>query len=112
MSGGNTAMRTRKIPRYAAFADDIDIDDLEEAIGFEVMRTHRDEDIGKCPDYWGLHANGDTTGKFAINRDKKVWHCFVCEGGSLLSLAMAHLDTSSEEDATEWLYQFASDYLY
>lgn len=104
--------RTRKIPKYSQFCDDIDIDAFEEAIGFDVLRTYKDEDIGQCPDYWGLHANGDTTGKFAINREKMVYHCFVCEGGTLLSLAMAHLDTSDEEDATEWLYQFASDHVY
>ena len=105
-------MRNRKVPKYSQFCDEIDIDALEEAIGFDVMRTHNEEDIGQCPDYWGLHANGDTTGKFAINREKMVYHCFVCEGGTLLSLAMAHLNTTDESDATEWLYQFASDHVY
>jgi DNA primase len=105
-------MRTKKIPKYSQFVDDIEVDALEEAIGFDVLRTYKDEDIGQCPDYWGLHSNGDTTGKFAINREKMVYHCFVCEGGTLLSLAMAHLNTTDEEDATEWLYQFASDHVY
>ena len=85
ISGGNIVVK-RKTPKFSAFVDDIDIDAFEEQIGFDVLRTHRDEDIGQCPDYWGLHAHGDTTGKFAINREKKVYHCFVCGGGSLLSL--------------------------
>lgn len=101
-------MAKRTKTSYYDFADTIDIDAFEEAIGFDVMEQRGDEDVGKCPDLWGLHAHGDTTGKFAINREKKVWHCFVCEGGNLLSLAMSWLD-ADEDEATEWLLQFAGD---
>src|SRR5208282_2600155 len=93
--------------KYYDFADSIDVDAFEEAIEFDVLSQHNGEDIGKCPDLWGLHSHGDQTGKFAINREKKVWHCFVCEGGNLLTLAMAWLDDADEYVATEWLYQFA-----
>lgn len=94
--------------RYADFADRIDIDQFEEAIGFEPTdRSPRGEDTGHCLDLWGLHNNGDTTGKFSINRERRVFNCWVCGGGSLLSLAMAFLDKNDQE-AVEWLYQFTS----
>lgn len=90
---------------YSDFADRIDIDALEEAIGFEPFDNARGEDIGYCifPD---AHAHGDTSGKFAINREKRLWNCYVCGGGDLLSLAMLYLECDYEE-ATEWLATFA-----
>ena len=91
---------------YKDFADSIDIDAFEEAIGFEPLDHRKGEDIGYCPDLWGSHKHGDTTGKFAINRDKCVYHCWVCGGGTLLSLAMEYTKMD-EESATEWLHQFA-----
>jgi DNA primase len=92
-------------PRYSEFVDMIDVDSFEEAIGFAPERHDKGNDIGYCPDPWGLHKNGDTTGKFAIHRDKRVYNCFVCGGGSLLSLAMAVNDMAVEE-AVKWIYQF------
>lgn len=91
---------------YSDFADDIDLDAFEAAIGFEPYSNERGEDIGHCvfPDQ---HKHGDMTGKFAINREKKVWNCFVCGGGDLLSLAMLHTGLDYEQ-ATDWLYAFAS----
>lgn len=91
---------------YKDFVDAIDLDAFEEAIGFDPLEHRNGEDVGYCPDLGHLHKHGDTTGKFAINREKRVYHCFVCGGGTLLSLAMefGHHD---EETATEWLYQFA-----
>jgi hypothetical protein len=91
---------------YKNFVDAIDIDAFEEAIEFEPLEHRNGEDVGYCPDLWGLHKHGDSTGKFAINREKRVYHCFVCGGGTLLSLAM-EFGHSDEETATEWLYQFA-----
>lgn len=98
--------------RYSEFANRIDVDAFEEAIGYEVTyqktNKHGDtEDIGHCPDPWGLHKSGDSTGKFAINREKRIYNCWVCDGGSLLSLAMATRDLN-EQDAADWLYQFTS----
>lgn len=91
---------------YRDFVDSLDIDAFENAIGFSPLEHRRGEDIGYCPDIWGNHKHGDTSGKFAINREKKVYYCFICGGGTLLSLAMEfnHLD---EESATAWIYQFA-----
>lgn len=91
---------------YQNFADAIDLDALEEAINFTPFEHKGDEDIGYCPDFWGMHKHGDTTGKFAINREKRVFHCFCCGGGNLLSLAMAS-QAMDEETATEWLHKFA-----
>jgi len=93
---------------YSKIAKTLDVDEFEAAIGFEPMDTNsKGEDHGHCPDPWGLHKNGDRTGKFAINRDKKVFNCFVCGGGTLLSLTMAIYDFD-ENQATEWLRQFSS----
>lgn len=92
-------------PRYHDFAEDIDIDALEAAIGFEPFTHDRGNDIGYC--LWPEnHTHGDTTGKFAIHRDKGVYNCFVCGGGDLLSLAMELYDFDVDE-ATDWLLQFA-----
>lgn len=100
-------MTTRGV-RYGDFAHRINVDDFEEAIEWSGDDDGKGQDVGFCPDPWGLHSNGDTTGKFAIHRDKRVFNCWVCGGGSLLSLAMAVRDLS-EEDATEWLKQFAGE---
>lgn len=92
--------------RYSDFADLIDIDAFEEAIGWSPEETVGNEDQGYCP--WPEnHNNGDTTGKFSINREKRVYHCWggACGGGSLLSLTMEWFNFTMEE-ATEWLYQF------
>lgn len=94
--------------RYRDFKDNIDIDAFEEAIGFTPDRHKDGNDIGQCIDIWGLHSHGDRTGKFAIHRDKKVWGCWVCGGGSLLSLAMEFNDIS-EPDAIDWLQQFVGE---
>ena len=89
--------------RYSEFKDDIDVDAFEEAIGFEALERRGDEDVGFCPDLSGLHKNGDTTGKFAINRAKKTHNCWLCGGGSLLSLSMEYFDMGIDE-AMHWLF--------
>src|ERR1700747_3740990 len=70
------------------------------------MRQDGLNDIGYCL-FPENHKNGDTTGKFAIHREKMIYNCFVCGGGSLLSLVMElygfHLD-----GATAWIKQFAT----
>lgn len=89
--------------KYSQFAHRVDIDALEAAIGFEPIDQVRGEDRGHCPLPWGLHKNGDTTGKFSINREKRCYNCFVCGGGNLLSLVMATEDLDPEA-ATKFLY--------
>lgn len=94
--------------RYSHFADRIDVDALEEALGIDpIDHPNPNEDRCYCPLPWNSHSNGDTTGKFSINRDKKVYNCWVCGGGSLLDLAMA-IRNEDMEPATKWLHQFAS----
>jgi DNA primase len=92
--------------RYADFADRIDVDALYTEIGWEPIDTDaRGNDYGYC--LWPEnHSHGDTTGKFAIHREEMVYNCYVCGGGSLLSLAM-ELHDLDVDDATKWLYQFA-----
>lgn len=93
---------------YQDIIQSIDIDEFENAIGFEPMgHNNNGEDWGQCPDPWGMHKNGDRTGKFSINREKRVYNCFVCGGGSLVSLTMAIRECDKDE-AIVWLRQFSS----
>jgi DNA primase len=93
--------------RYSEFAHRLDIDALEEALEFDPIESKDGEDRGFCILPYNAHTNGDTTGKFSINREKKVYNCWVCGGGSLLDLAMATQDLEMEP-AIKWLYQFAN----
>lgn len=90
---------------YEDFANRIDVDAFEQAIGFSPTSHDRGNDIGHCL-FPQNHKNGDSTGKFAIERDECLFNCFVCGGGTLLHLVkLLHgLDT---QKATEWIYQFA-----
>lgn len=96
-------MATRKL-HYSDFVSRIDVDAFEAAIGFVPFTTNRGNDIGHCI-FPENHKHGDTTGKFAIERNERIYNCFVCGGGNLLSLAMEVTNLDVEE-ATEWLYQF------
>lgn len=89
--------------RYSEFKDKIDVDRFEEWIGFTPISQQGENDIGHCvfPDN---HSHGDTTGKFAIHRDKRVYNCWVCGGGSLLSLVMELYELDLDE-ATQQLYE-------
>jgi hypothetical protein len=96
------------VKEYYKIVETLDVDEFEAAIGFEpIGYNDRGEDHGHCPDPWNLHKNGDRTGKFSINRDKKVFNCFVCGGGTLLSLTMA-IRNCEEDQAIDWLKQFSS----
>jgi len=68
-------------------ADRLDYDKLYDALGWEPISSQGNEDRGYCllPQN---HANGDTSGKLAINRDKSVYNCWVCGGGTILTLVM------------------------
>ncbi len=91
---------------YQDFIHDLDLEAFYRAIEFVPTMTVHNNDIGHClfPD---RHTHGDLTGKFAIHRDKKVYNCFKCGGGSLLSLTMELFGFTSEE-ATHWLYGFVN----
>lgn len=91
--------------KYSEFRDRIDIEAFEEAIGFAPLYRNGDNDVGYCL-FPENHQHGDTTGKFAIHREKRVWNCFVCDGGDLVSLVMLVRNCDSGE-AVDWLYQFA-----
>lgn len=93
--------------RYSDIVHSLDLEAFYEAIEFIPLRHENGNDVGHCPDLWGLHKSGDRTGKFAIHREKKVYNCWVCEGGSLLSLAMSHQDIGADA-AVDWLGQFVS----
>lgn len=90
--------------RYSEFEHKVDLDRLYEAIEFEPTSQRREWDQGFCV-FPSNHATGDTTGKFGINRERRIYNCWVCGGGDLLSLAMEWLDVGVDE-ATHWLYQF------
>jgi hypothetical protein len=95
--------------KYSNFARQIDVEAWEDEIGFEAKFVKDgkkgQEALGHCLDPWGQHKTGDSTGKLAINRDERLFNCWVCGGGSLLSYTMAVKDWD-EETATDWLYQF------
>jgi hypothetical protein len=93
--------------RYSEFYDRINVDALEEAIDWSPEYTRGDNDVGFC--VWPEnHSHGDTTGKFAIHREERLYNCYVCGGGTLLSLVMELKDLDIEE-ATSWLYQFCEE---
>jgi hypothetical protein len=94
--------------KYSQFEERIDVPELCNAIGFNPeYEDARGNLVGYClfPDN---HSNGDTTGKFAIHPDKKLYNCYVCGGGSLLSLVM-ELYSWDSETAENYLREFAGD---
>lgn len=91
--------------RYLDFYKQVDLDAVYDELGWVPESTDGVEDKGFCPDVWSLHKHGDTTGKFAFNRDKRVYNCWVCGGGTLLDLVMAAKSVPYQE-ATDWLFQF------
>ena len=66
------AMASQKL-RYADFWDSINVDAVEEALGWVPEYTHNDNDVGYCI-FPENHSHGDTTGKFAIHREKRIKH--------------------------------------
>lgn len=92
--------------RYSSIASRIDIDAMEEGLGWSPDYQSGDEDKGFCP-FPENHMHGDTSGKFSINREKRIWGCWVCGGGNLLSLAMLMLD-ADEHEALDFLAQYAT----
>lgn len=90
--------------QLADFVSRIDYDKLYEELNWEPISSTKDEDKGYClmPDN---HSNGDTTGKMAINREKGVYNCWVCGGGSILSLVM-EIKGLSYQEAAAYLFGF------
>lgn len=94
--------------KYSQFEDRIDVPELCAAIGFNPeFEDNRGNLVGYCL-FPQNHSNGDTTGKFAIHPEKKVYNCYVCGGGSLLSLVM-ELNSWDSETAENYLRTFAGD---
>lgn len=91
--------------RYKDFYSQIDYDLLYADLDWEPQETTGAEDKGFCLDPWQMHKNGDTTGKLAINRDKGVYNCWVCGGGTILSLIM-EVKGLSDKEATAYLWEF------
>jgi DNA primase len=91
--------------RYKDFYTRIDYDSLYGDLDWEPNESNGPEDKGYCLDAWGLHKHGDTTGKLAINRDKGVYNCWVCGGGTILSLVM-EVKNLDWQEATEYLFGF------
>lgn len=91
--------------RYQDFYKQIDYDLLYADLCWEPIESYGPEDKGYCFDPWKTHKNGDTTGKLAINRDKGVYNCWVCGGGTILSLVM-EVKKLSPEEATTYLFNF------
>lgn len=90
---------------YKNFVYQIDLDSLYDELDWEPTTQTDTEDKGFCFDPWGYHKNGDTSGKLAINREKMVYNCWVCGGGTILHLVKA-IKNWSEEETVDWLYRF------
>src|SRR4051812_48300346 len=60
--------------KYSEFVDLLDVESLMSDIGFEPLHVdNRGNYVGYC--LWPEnHTNGDTTGKFAIHPEKKVYN--------------------------------------
>jgi DNA primase len=83
----------------------LDWEALYADLGWEAKSSEGSEDKGYCLDPWQMHKNGDTTGKLAINRDKGVYNCWVCGGGTMLSMVMGVKDMQPDE-ALRYCAQF------
>jgi hypothetical protein len=91
--------------KYADFYKEIDVEALESDLGLEAMDVKHSESRHRCPLPYGKHSNDDRTGKFYINRDLKVYNCWVCGGGSILSL-VCELRGWTPEQSVEYLWSF------
>lgn len=85
----------------------LDWDALYIDLGWEPREVSGPEDKGYCLDPWQMHKNGDTTGKLAINRDKGVYNCWVCGGGTIVSLVM-EVKQISYREAVRYLSRFVN----
>lgn len=82
----------------------IDIDQIEDALDIEVVKTMGSEDIARCP--LPSHGGFDNNPSFSINREKLVYYCFACGvGGNILDLIARILDVDYDE-----AYKFCRTY--
>jgi len=82
---------------YAVISKSIDIDQLESALGIDVITRNGEEDIARCP--LSTHSGADRNPSFSINRNKKLFNCFSCgRGGNLIGL-VSDVKSCSFEDA-------------
>jgi DNA primase len=71
-------------------------------LGIEICQVRGHEINVRCPDWMGNHTHGDKSPSMYVNDDKLTFNCFVCGGGSLVSLVREVLNVS-EEEAIVWL---------
>lgn len=96
--------------KYSDFVGKIQTDEFLELIEWSPeYEDGRGNLVGYCP-FPENHQHGDTTGKFALHPEKKVYNCFVCGGGSWLDLLM-QLKDLDDHTAESALRDIASDYV-
>lgn len=100
---------TKKTIDWRQFYSGLDYDALYADLGWSPTTTIGSEDKGYCLDPWKFHKHGDRTGKLAINRDKGVYNCWVCGGGTILSLVM-EVKGFEYEGAIEYLTRYITAY--
>lgn len=71
-------------------------------LGIEVVSVRGNEITVRCPDWLGLHSNGDRTPSMGINEDNLLGQCYVCGGFSISQLVAQTLGLS-DEDSVTWL---------
>lgn len=89
---------------WTEFYQALDFDALYQDLDWEPLPIGI-EDKGQCLDPWKLHKNGDRTGKLAINRKKGVYNCWVCGGGTVLTLVM-EVKGLNHDEGIEYLSRF------
>jgi DNA primase len=96
--------------KYSDFVGKIQTDEFLELIEWSPeYEDGRGNLVGYCP-FPENHQHGDTTGKFALHPEKKVYNCFVCGGGSWLDLLM-QLKNLDDHTAESTLHDIASEYV-
>lgn len=80
--------------------------DIIEGLGLDYSHESGNWLMCHCP-FTNNHSNGDQNASFGLNKDSLNYNCFVCGGGSLISLVMWQLGKSHAE-AVSWLNEMSS----
>lgn len=98
---------SRRSLRWSDLVQGIDYEALYQDLNWVPLSSTGPEDKGYCLDPWKIHKNGDRTGKLAINRDKGVYNCWVCGGGTIHSLIM-EVKSLDHDEALTYLTRFVN----
>lgn len=89
---------------YAELAETLDVEALLIELGIDVDMSESDEWVASCP--LPSHGGVDANPSFAVSPAKKLFNCFGCGGGSLLSL-VKEIEDGSWEESLEVIRSFS-----